>query len=135
MHKLEFRSKVIIFSFCLSIICTSLIFLKFDKTSYSKSNIQYNELIKGDSSYYFFKAEVFKKNIETDNTIDVAGEYTASLLYPVLLGFYYNSFNEDLFETAPRLTVSGELINDSRLVNLTNIKLFFLLILFQINLH
>ena len=128
MYKLELKKKIIIFSFCLSIIFTSLIFIKFDKTSYSKSNIPYNELIKGDSDYYFFKAEIFKKNIESDNAIDVAGEYTASVLYPVLLGFYYNSLNENIFQTPPKLTISGELVNDNRVVSLTNIKLFFLFI-------
>ena len=120
MHKFEFKSKVIIFAFCLSIICTSIIYLNFDKTSYSKSNIPHNELIKGDTTYFFYKAEIFKKNIETGKVIDVAGEYQGSLLYPVLIGFYYNIFNEDLFEK--------ELINNTKIVNSTNIKFFFLLI-------
>ena len=119
MKKIDYKSKIILLAFCLAFFFSTIISLKFDKTSFSKSNIPYNELVKGDSAHYFLKAELFKKNLNSDKIFDLADEYQASLLYPVSLGLFYNVFNEELFYS--------QKINNNKVVNNTKIKILFLI--------
>ena len=120
MKKIDYKSKIILLAFCLAFFFSTIISLKFDKTSFSKSNIPYNELVKGDSAHYFLKAELFKKNLNSGKIFDLADEYQASLLYPVSLGLFYNVFNEELFYS--------QKINNNKVVNNTKIKILFLIL-------
>ena len=55
MLKLNFKKTIFILAFVCSLILSTTVYLKHDKELFTKSNIQYNNLIKGDSAHYFVK--------------------------------------------------------------------------------
>ena len=120
MLKLNFKKTIFILAFVCSLILSTTVYLKHDKELFTKSNIQYNNLIKGDSAHYFVKARYFQKNIKDNNMLHFSGEYQASFLYPILIGGFYNIFNENVFNT--------EDIKDINPPNPTIIKLYFLIL-------
>ena len=60
-------------------------------------NIKFHIIIsiKG-TSHYFLKAEIFKENLESNQTLD-SGEHQASIFYPISLGFFYNFIDLKIF--------------------------------------
>lgn len=120
MFKLNFKKTIFLVAFFCSIILSTITYVKNDKEQLTKSNIQYNNLIKGDAAYYFVKARYFQKNIEDNNMFYFSGEYQGSFLYPILIGGFYNIFDENVFNT--------EEIKDINPPNPTIIKLYFLIL-------
>ncbi len=122
MKETSFK-KIIILGLICSFLYSCFVVFNYDRINYTKNNIPYNNLIKGDSAHYFLKAEIFKENLESNKTLDLAGEYQASVFYPVSIGFFYNLIGEDVF--------FEKKINKNKVVNTTKKKILFLF--FQIS--
>ena len=54
--------RIIIIGIIFSFLYSFFVVFNFDRTNYSKYEIPYNNLIKGDSAHYFLNAEIFKEN-------------------------------------------------------------------------
>ena len=106
--------KIIIILFIFSFLYSFFVVFNFDQTNYTKYKFTYNNLIIGDSAHYFLKAEIFKENLESNQTLDLAGEYQASIFYPISLGFFYNFIEEKIF--------FDKKINQSKVINTTKKK-------------
>jgi hypothetical protein len=113
-------SKYIFVFFIISILFSFTVYLKFNKTNFTSAGHPYHEIIKGDSAHYFLKAEIFKKNIEENNAFFFTGEYQSSFLYPILLGAYYESINQDLFKKNK--------INGIKIINNNNLGFGFIIL-------
>jgi hypothetical protein len=118
MLKKKFYFFFIIAAFTFSILLSTYVFINHDREYFSKSSIQYNNLIKGDSAYYFLKARQFQKNIDDKNVLFFSGENSASFLYPILIGSFYYLFDQNVFNT--------DEIKEINPPNPTSLKLFFL---------
>ena len=106
--------RIIIIGIIFSFLYSFFVVFNFDRTNYSKYEIPYNNLIKGDSAHYFLKAEIFKENLDSNQALDLAGEYQASIFYPISLGFFYNFIDEKIF--------FDKKINQSKVINTTKKK-------------
>ena len=115
--------RIIIIGIIFSFLYSFFVVFNFDRTNYSKYEIPYNNLIKGDSAHYFLKAEIFKENLDSNQALDLAGEYQASIFYPISLGFFYNFIDEKIF--------FDKKINQSKVINTKKKKILFLF--FQIS--
>ena len=116
----KFKKIIFFVAFLASIILSTYTYINHDKENLTKSNNQYNNLIKGDSAHYFVKARYFQKNLENNNFFLFSGEYQASFLYPILIGGFYHLFNENVFNT--------DEIKDVNPPNPTPVKLYFLIL-------